>query len=55
MGAAIFCYAVIGGVIGSIFALLFINFDKSWKKIQAELRHEMCVFVMTYVVTTALL
>lgn len=33
MSAAITCYAVIGGVIGSVFALLFINFDKSWKKI----------------------
>lgn len=33
MGAAITCYAVIGGAIGSVFALLFINFDKSWKKI----------------------
>lgn len=33
MIAACFCYIVIGVVIGSIFALLFINFDKSWKKI----------------------
>lgn len=33
MIAACICYIVIGGVIGSIFALLFINFDKSWKKI----------------------
>ena len=31
--AASICYAVIGGVIGSIFAILFINFDKAWKKI----------------------
>ena len=33
MIAACFCYIVIGVVIGSVFALLFINFDKSWKKI----------------------
>ena len=33
MMAACFCYTVIGIVVGSIFALLFINFDKSWKKI----------------------
>lgn len=33
MIAACFCYTVIGIVVGSIFALLFINFDKSWKKI----------------------
>lgn len=33
MIAASICYALIGGVIGAIFALLFINFDKSWKKI----------------------
>lgn len=33
MIAASICYGVIGCVIGGIFALLFINFDKSWKKI----------------------
>lgn len=33
MFAASVCYAIIGVVIGSVFALLFINFDKSWKKI----------------------
>lgn len=33
MFAASICYALIGIIIGSVFALLFINFDKSWKKI----------------------
>jgi len=33
MFAAGICYTVIGGVVGFVFALLFINFDKSWKKI----------------------
>lgn len=33
MIAGIVCYSIIGTLIGVIFSLLFINFDKSWKKI----------------------
>lgn len=36
MIAGIFCYSIIGIVIGVIFSLLFINFDKSWKKITSS-------------------
>lgn len=36
MIAGIFCYSIIGTVIGCIFSLLFINFDKSWKKISSS-------------------
>lgn len=37
MIAGIFCYSIIGIVIGVIFSLLFINFDKTWKKIASSL------------------
>ena len=37
MIAGIICYSIIGLVIGVIFSLLFINFDKSWKKITSSL------------------
>lgn len=37
MVAGIICYAIFGTVIGVIYSLLFINFDKSWKKITSSL------------------
>lgn len=37
MIAGIICYSIIGLVTGSIFSLLFINFDSSWKKIVSSL------------------
>lgn len=37
MVAGIICYAILGTVIGVIYSLLFINFDKSWKKITSSL------------------
>lgn len=37
MIAGIICYAIIGSVIGVIFSLLYINFDKTWIKISASL------------------
>ena len=37
MIAGMICYAVIGMVIGVIFSLLYINFDKTWIKIASSL------------------
>lgn len=33
----IICYSIIGMVIGVIFSLLYINFDKTWIKIASSL------------------
>lgn len=37
MISGIICYSIIGSLIGVIFSLLFINFDKSWKKMLSYL------------------
>ena len=37
MVAGIICYSIIGIVMGAIFCLHFVNFDKSWKKIASSL------------------